>query len=194
MARLGGGAIILLSLLAAAPLPASHPPHEAASLGNIPFDSPASGGQAQGERDRQEKQADLPPGWENEVASEVNGFYREYWQAWENKNLSGVSRSLAGDYILLSYVPGQGPVQVGKPAAVESVRQFFAAIKGQQVGWQRSILSVLPRSLNDAVVIVRSDFYWGDSGGHTELSLEVVRKGSGGRWEIVRQTYERSAR
>ncbi len=50
---------------------------------------------------------------------------------------------------------------------------------------------MLPRSPEDVIVVVRSDFLWVDAGGQTEISLEVVQKDAEGRWRIVRKASER---
>lgn len=132
-----------------------------------------------------------PRDWEDAALREVNDFYVAYWQAWEEKDLEGVSSRLTENFTLLSHVPGQGPVQVGKESALASVRQFFAAAEGQQIIWRHAILSMLPRTPGDVIVVVRSDFLWVDAGGQTEVSLEVVQKDAEGRWRIVRKASER---
>lgn len=132
-----------------------------------------------------------PTDWEDDVLREVNDFYVAYWQAWEEKDLEGVSSRLTENFTLLSHVPGQGPVQVGKESALASVRQFFTAAEGQQIIWRHAILSMLPRTPGDVIVVVRSDFLWVDAGGQTEVSLEVVQKDAEGRWRIVRKASER---
>jgi uncharacterized protein (TIGR02246 family) len=162
-------------------------------MGSLLMSVPAAGAvQEPAAEEVQSPQATVePPDWEDAARREVNDFYAAYWQAWEEKDLEGVSSRLAENFTLLSYVPGQGPVQVGKEAAVASVRQFFAAAKDQQIIWRHSILSVLPRTPEDVIVVVRSDFLWVDTGGQTEVSLEVVQKDAEGRWRIVRKASER---
>lgn len=140
---------------------------------------------------RQAPAPEQSPDWGEAAVREANNFYLGYWRAWETRNLKVISDSLAEDFFLLTQAPGQGAVQVGKEAAVGSVRQFFAAAEGQEIIWRHSVFSALPRSPTEVILIIRTDFRWVGAGGQTELSLEVVRKDEEGRWQIVRKASER---
>jgi ketosteroid isomerase-like protein len=126
-----------------------------------------------------------------DVAAEVNDFYAEYWKAWRERDLARVAEGLAAEFTLFIYVPGQGLAQVDRSRSVESVRQFFQAVHGQEVRWSHSVLTVIPRSDTEAVATLRNQFAWKDGRGEIELSLEVLRKGADGRWRLLRKWSEK---
>lgn len=126
------------------------------------------------------------------VAQQVHAFYRDYWKAWEDRDLDGVAAGLAPDFVGLLYVAPQGVVQLDKEAAVAGVRQFFDAVRGRETLWSRNLLTVVPRSPTEAVVAVRNDFSLFEQGGEVELTIEVLRKGPEGRWSLVRKWSEKS--
>ncbi len=128
---------------------------------------------------------------EDAVTREVNEFYRAYWRAWKDRDLGGVSGSLAEDFLLLTYVPEQGALQISKETAVETTRRFFDAVRGQEALWNFRLLSLLLRSETEVVTMVRSNLSWLGGGGEVEMSLEVLRKGPGGKWQLVRKMSER---
>lgn len=125
-----------------------------------------------------------------DVAAEVNQFYAEYWRAWDDRDVIAIANALSKDFVSLSYAP-QGVVQVDKPGAVAGLRRFFDAVRGKDTIWGRSLLSVVPRSATEAVAAVRNDFSLRDEGTESELTLEVLRKGSDNRWRLVRKWSER---
>lgn len=125
------------------------------------------------------------------VQREVADFYADYWKAWENRDAVAIGDHLAQDFLSFSYVPNQGVVQIDKAAALASVRQFIDAVRGKQVQWGRSLLSVVPRGQTEAVAAVRNDFLLANQGGDVELTVEVLRKGADGRWRLERKWSER---
>ena len=125
-----------------------------------------------------------------DVAAEVQEFYREYWKAWDDRDVIAIANALAKEFISLVYTP-QGVVQVDKPATVAGLRRFFDAVQGKETLWGRSVLSVVPRSATEAIAAVRNDFSLRDEGTESELTLEVLRKGPDNRWRLVRKWSER---
>jgi len=125
-----------------------------------------------------------------DVAAEIHEFYREYWKAWDNRDVVAIANALSKDFVSLSLAP-QGVVQVDKPAAVAQMRQFFEAVRGREAIWARSVLSIVPRSPTEAIAAVRNDFSLRDEGTDSELTLEVLRKGPDSRWRLVRKWSER---
>ena len=125
-----------------------------------------------------------------DVATEVHEFYVEYWKAWDDRDVIAIANALSKDFISLSFTP-QGVVQVDKPGAVAGLRRFFDAVHDKQTIWGRSLLSVVPRSATEAVAAVRNDFSLRDEGTESELTLEVLRKGTDNRWRLVRKWSER---
>ena len=137
-----------------------------------------------------------PPsaGFEAEaVVQEVHAFYADYWKAWDQRRLDGVAAGLAPDFVGLMYVAPQGVVQLDRDTAVAGVRQFFDAVRGQETLWGRSLLAVIPRSSTEALAAVRNDFSLRERGGEVELTIEVLRKGSDGRWRLARKWSEKRA-
>lgn len=127
------------------------------------------------------------------VVQEINDFYTDYWKAWNQRDLEHVAASLDPEFVGFQYVAPQGVVQLDKEAALASIRQFFEAVRGQETIWSRNLLSVVPRSGDEAVAAVRNDFTLLEAGGEAELTLEVVRKGADGRWRLVRKWTEKRA-
>lgn len=125
-----------------------------------------------------------------DVASEVNEFYREYWKAWDDRDVLAIANALSKDFVSLSHTP-QGVVQVDKPGAVAALRRFFEAVRDREAIWGRSLLSVVPRSPTEAIAAVRNDFSLREQGTESELTLEVLRKGPDNRWRLVRKWSER---
>lgn len=138
--------------------------------------------------DAQEQAAPAP-----DVVAEIDAFYSEYWKAWQERELAEVADHLAAEFTLFTYVSGQGPGQLDKSSSVESVRQFFEAIRNQEVFWSHTVLGLEPRSETEAIVTVRNRFSWKDGRGETELSLEVLRKSLDGRWRLLRKWSEKHA-
>jgi len=127
------------------------------------------------------------------VVEEVKTFYTGYWKAWDDRNLQGVAAGLSGEFVQYMVVPQRGLVQADKPTAVAGVNNFLIAMQGREMAWGRNLLSVVPRSATEAVAAVRNDFTLYNGGGEVELSLEVLRKASDGRWRIVRKWSEKRA-
>jgi len=66
------------------------------------------------------------------------------------------------------------------------------SVRGKQTLWNRSLLTVVPRSATEVTVAVRSDFSVVDTTvGEIEVTLEVLRRGADGRWRLVRKWSER---
>lgn len=133
-----------------------------------------------------------PPQEGAQLVEEINRFYAAYWQAWQSRDLAGLEKSLADDFLLQMHIAGQGVVRLDKQAAVESARQFFAALGDRQAAWSHSVMALIPRGPDEAIVAVRSDFSWTPGSGQIELSLDVLRKGSDGRWRLLRKSIERT--
>lgn len=125
------------------------------------------------------------------VAAEVRVFYADYWKAWDERDASAIAARLAPDFVGLLYVAPQGVVQLDKAHAIAGVRQFFDAVRGRETLWSRRLLAVVPRSPTEAIAAVRSDFALREAGGEVELTLEVLRKDSDGRWRLVRKWSEK---
>ncbi|MGH9805430.1 MAG: DUF4440 domain-containing protein [Candidatus Acidiferrales bacterium] len=125
-----------------------------------------------------------------DVAAEVHEFYREYWKAWDDRDIVAIANALSKDFISLSHAP-QGVVQVDKPGAVAGLRRFFETVHDKETIWGRSLLSVVPRSPTEAIAAVRNDFSLREQGTESELTLEVLRKGPDNRWRLVRKWSER---
>jgi ketosteroid isomerase-like protein len=126
----------------------------------------------------------------DDVADEVQEFYREYWKAWDNGDVLAIANALSKEFVSLSHTP-QGIVQVDKPGAVAGLRRFFEAVRDKESVWARNLLSIVPRSSTEAIAAVRNDFSLGDAGTESELTLEVLRKGPDNRWRLVRKWSER---
>lgn len=125
------------------------------------------------------------------VVEEVNAFYREYWRAWDDRDVKKIAESLDEGFVSYLYSSGR-VLQANKEASVEGVRQFVDSVRGKQTMWNRSLLTVAPRSATEVTVAVRSDFSVVDTPvGEIEVTLEVVRRGADGRWRIVRKWSER---
>lgn len=127
----------------------------------------------------------------DDVTAEVHEFYREYWKAWDDREVLAIANALSKEFISLSHTP-QGVVQVDKAGAVAGLRRFFEAVRDQESVWGRSLLSVVPRSPTEAIAAVRNDFSMGGEGRESELTLEVLRKGADNRWRLVRKWSERT--
>lgn len=127
------------------------------------------------------------------VMEEVNSFYASYREAWDDRNAQAVSAHLAPDFVSYSYQAPHGVVKVSRAAAVAGLERFFDGVRQRDVLWRRSVLSIELRSPNEAMAAVRNDFSLAGSGGETELALEVLRKGSDGRWQLVRRWSEKHA-
>ena len=125
------------------------------------------------------------------IVQEVQAFYAEYRQAWDERNTAAIANHLAGDFVAYQYSP-QGVVQIDKVTSVAGVQRFFDTLGSRETMWVRSVLAVVPRSSTEAVAAVRNDFSLRQGGGEVELTLEVLRKGSDGRWRLVRKWSERS--
>ena len=126
------------------------------------------------------------------VIQEVQAFYADYRQAWDERNTAAIANHLAGDFLAFQYLPPQGMVQLDKVTSVAGVQRFFDAVGTRETFWSRSVLAVVPRSATEAIVAVRNDFSLREGGGEVELTLEVLRKGSDGRWRLVRKWSEKS--
>ena len=125
-----------------------------------------------------------------DVEAEVREFYRQYWKAWDDRDVVAIANALSKDFVSLSHAP-QGVVQVDKPGAVAGLRRFFEAVRDKDTIWGRSLLSVVPRSPTEAFTAVRNDFSLREQGTESELTLEVLRKGPDNRWRLVRKWSER---
>ena len=137
-----------------------------------------------------------PPAGEDPAAAvidEVQAFYADYRQAWDDRNTLAIANSLAGDFVVYQHVEGRGVVELDKATAVAGVQQFFDAVRGRETLWSRRVLTVVPRSPTEAVAALRNDFALGEGGGEVELTLEVLRKGPDGRWRLARKWTEKSA-
>lgn len=163
--------LILLMLLL--PLLAAEQPPPATPTGQVPPATPPA-------RD------------EDEIAAEIDTFYREYWKAWDDRDALAIANYLAKDFVHLSPAP-QGVMQVAKPEAVAGIHRFFEDVRGRETVWGRRLLSVVPRSPTEAIVAVRNDFSLPGVVRETELTLEVLRKGPDARWRLVRKWSERIA-
>ena len=128
------------------------------------------------------------------VARQVTEFYQGYWMAWERNSFREITARLAPEFVVVSIVPGQGAVQIGREAAVESVRQFVDAVRGQETLWRFRLLSMFSRGEREAVVALRTELTWLGGAGQDEISLEVLRKDDSGQWLLVRKTTERRTR
>jgi len=127
------------------------------------------------------------------VVEEVNAFYREYWRAWDERDVKTIAESLDEEFASYLYVSGR-VMQADKEASVEGVRQYMDSVRGKQTLWNRSLLTVVPRSATEVTAAVRSDFSVVDTPvGEIEVTLEVLRRGADGRWRIVRKWSERQA-
>ncbi|MGH9777091.1 MAG: hypothetical protein ACRD5I_01645 [Candidatus Acidiferrales bacterium] len=125
------------------------------------------------------------------VVDEVNAFYREYWRAWDDRDVKKIAESLDEGFVSYLHVSGR-VMQANKEASVEGVRQFVDSVRGKQTLWNRSLLTVVPRSATEVTVAVRSDFSVVDTTvGEIEVTLEVLRRGADGRWRLVRKWSER---
>jgi len=125
------------------------------------------------------------------VIEEVNAFYREYWRAWDERDVKKISESLDEGFVSYLHVSGR-VMQANKEASVEGVRQFMDSVRGKQTLWNRSLLTVAPRSATEVTAAVRSDFSVVDTTvGEIEVTLEVLRRGADGRWRLVRKWSER---
>lgn len=125
------------------------------------------------------------------IVREVQAFYAEYRQAWDERNTAAIANHLAGDFVAYQYSP-QGVVQIDKVTSVAGVQRFFDTLSSRETMWTRSVLAVVPRSPTEAVAAVRNDFSLRQGGGDVELTLEVLRKGKDGRWRLARKWSERS--
>lgn len=126
------------------------------------------------------------------VIQEVQAFYADYRQAWDDRNSAAIANHLAGDFTAFQYVSPQGVVQLDKVTSVAGVQRFFDSVRGRETLWSRSVLAVVPRSATEAVAAVRNDFSLREGGGEVELTLEVLRKGRDNRWRIVRKWSEKT--
>ncbi|MFQ5695143.1 MAG: DUF4440 domain-containing protein [Terriglobia bacterium] len=133
-----------------------------------------------------------PPAFDaRALADEVRDFYGRYWKAWDDRNVRALEEHLAPEFRALSFVDARGVVELNREQAVASLRAFFDAVRGQETLWSRNLLSVVPRSAQEAVTAVRNDFSLFEAGGEIELTIEVVRKGEDGQWRLVRKWSER---
>ncbi len=126
------------------------------------------------------------------VLGEVNAFYNEYWQAWNERDIKKIADGLGPEFVSYVYVPGRGVMQADREASLEGVRQFVDSVRGRQTLWNRSLLTVVPKSATEAMAAVRSDFSVVDSRiGEIEVTVEVLRKDADGRWRLRRKWSER---
>jgi len=125
------------------------------------------------------------------IMNEVNGFYASYRQAWDDHDPEAVSAHLAPDFVSYSFQAPHGVVKVSRAVAVAGLQRFFEGVRQRDVLWRRSVLSIELRSPDEAMAAVRNDFSMAGSGGETELALEVLHKGSDGRWQLVRRWSEK---
>ncbi|MGH9788788.1 MAG: hypothetical protein ACRD4U_08830 [Candidatus Acidiferrales bacterium] len=125
------------------------------------------------------------------VVEEVNAFYRGYWKAWDERDVKTIAESLDDGFVSYLYVSGR-VMQANKEASVEGVRQFVDSVRGKQTLWNRSLLTVVPRSATEVTAAVRSDFSVVDTRiGEIEVTVEVLRRGPDGRWRLARKWSER---
>ncbi len=126
------------------------------------------------------------------VIGEVNAFYNEYWQAWNERDIKKIADGLGPEFVSYVYVPGRGVMQADREASLEGVRQYVDSVRGRQTLWNRSLLTVVPKSATEAVAAVRSDFSVVDTRiGEIEVTVEVLRKDADGRWRLRRKWSER---
>lgn len=126
------------------------------------------------------------------VIEEVNAFYREYWKAWDERDVKRIADGLDLEFISYVYAPGRGVMQANREASLEGVRQYVDSVRGRQTLWNRSLLTVVPRSATEVTAAVRSDFSVVDTRiGEIEVTVEVLRRGQDGRWRLLRKWSER---
>ena len=126
------------------------------------------------------------------VIGEVNAFYNEYWRAWNDRDIKVIAEGLDPEFMAYVYVPGRGVMQADREASLEGVRQFVDSVRGKQALWNRSLLTVIPKSATEATAAVRSDFSLVDTRiGEIEVTVEVLRKGADGKWRLLRKWSER---
>jgi hypothetical protein len=126
------------------------------------------------------------------VIGEINTFYNEYWRAWNERDIKAIADGLDPEFVSYVFVPGRGVMQADREASLEGVRQFVDSVRGRQTLWNRSLLTVVPRSATEAMAAVRSDFSIVDSRvGEIEVTVEVLRRGADGRWRLLRKWSER---
>ena len=126
------------------------------------------------------------------VIEEVNAFYREYWKAWDERDVKTIADGLDPEFVSYVYAPGRGVMQANREASLEGVRQFMDSVRARQTLWNRSLLTVVPRSATEVTAAVRSDFSVVDTRiGEIEVTVEVLRRGADGRWRLLRKWSER---
>jgi hypothetical protein len=126
------------------------------------------------------------------VIGEVNDFYSAYWRAWDERDIKAIADGLDPEFMSYVYVSGRGVMQANREASLEGVRQFVDSIRGQRTLWNRSLLTVVPKSATETMVAVRSDFSVVDTRiGEIEVTVEVLRRGADGRWRLLRKWSER---
>ena len=133
------------------------------------------------------------PAYDNQaIVQEVQAFYAEYRQAWDERNTAAIANHLSGDFLAFQYLPTRGLIKSDKVTEVAGIQRFFDTVGSRETLWSRSVLAVVPRSPTEAVAAVRNDFSLGQAGGEVELTLEVLRRGRDARWRLVRRWVEKS--
>ncbi|MFQ5818161.1 MAG: hypothetical protein ACE5H2_09455 [Terriglobia bacterium] len=124
------------------------------------------------------------------VEAAVREFYAAYWRAWETHDRNALANLIARDFVSTAYLPGTGLVHDDYARALAAVGIFFDAVRGQQMAWNRNLLSIMVRSEEEAVAALRTGFVRAGSA-QSELSLEVIRKEADGQWRLVRRWSEK---
>ena len=124
------------------------------------------------------------------VEAAVREFYVAYWRAWEATDRKTLASLISRDFTGTTFVPGTGVIADNYERTLAGLEQFFDTVRGQQMAWNRSLLTILVRNADEAVVAVRLGFV-GLGTAQSEVSLEVVRKEADGHWRLLRRWSEK---
>jgi len=131
-----------------------------------------------------------PPFDPTPVEAAVREFYVAYWRAWEATDRKTLASLISRDFTGTTFVPGTGVVADNYERTLAGLEQFFDTVRGQQMAWNRSLLTILVRNADEAIVAVRLGFV-GLGTAQSEVSLEVVRKEADGHWRLLRRWSEK---
>lgn len=121
-------------------------------------------------------------------------FQARYFGAWDAADLEATAACLDEAFSGSFAGPGAGPAEVlDRAGALERIGPFFARVALEAPRWRRTGLFWLRRTADEAVCAMRVDcrFPRHPEWNNAELTLETYRRGSDGRFRIVRVSSER---